>query len=126
MRGFQVAPSELERCLLDYITVADACVVGILDKYTVDLLFAYIVLSADAARTLETAGDPVKAQEDESVDYWGLYFIVFFFEEIEITVLGVSGGPQDGQWGDSDFLSTRKVWLESPLIQIIVGQWCSL
>ena len=48
VRGFQVAPSELEGHLLDHPDVADVCVVGIPDEYSGELPFAFVVLSLDA------------------------------------------------------------------------------
>lgn len=49
VRGFQVAPAELEGHLLMHPDVVDACVVGIPDEYSGELPMAYIVLS-DVAR----------------------------------------------------------------------------
>ena len=34
VKGFQVAPAELEGCLLDHAAVSDACVVGVPDDYS--------------------------------------------------------------------------------------------
>lgn len=34
VKGFQVAPAELEGCILDHTDVANACVVGIPDDYS--------------------------------------------------------------------------------------------
>jgi len=34
VKGFQVAPAELEGCLLDHTDVSNACVVGIPDDYS--------------------------------------------------------------------------------------------
>ncbi|KAI0767430.1 acetyl-CoA synthetase-like protein [Fomes fomentarius] len=48
VRGFQVAPSELEGHLLDHPDVGDACVVGVPDEYSGEKPFAFVVLSADA------------------------------------------------------------------------------
>ena len=48
MRGFQVAPSELEGHLFAYPDVADACVVGVPDEYSGELPLAFVVLKADA------------------------------------------------------------------------------
>ena len=52
MKGFQVAPAELEGCLLSHPDVADACVVGIADDYSGELPAAYVVLTAEAAQSL--------------------------------------------------------------------------
>lgn len=44
MRGFQVAPAELEGHLLDHPDVADVCVVAAPDEYNGELPFAFVVL----------------------------------------------------------------------------------
>ncbi|KAI0717920.1 hypothetical protein C8T65DRAFT_640389 [Cerioporus squamosus] len=44
VRGFQVAPSELEGHLLDHPDVADVCVIGIPDDYSGELPFAFVQL----------------------------------------------------------------------------------
>ncbi|KAF9460146.1 phenylacetyl-CoA ligase [Collybia nuda] len=49
VRGFQVAPAELEGHLLMHPDVVDACVISIPDEYSGELPMAYIVLS-EAAR----------------------------------------------------------------------------
>ena len=57
MRGFQVAPAELEGCILDHPDVEDACVVGIPDEYSGELPLAFVVLRQEAAkRTKEMPG----------------------------------------------------------------------
>jgi acyl-coenzyme A synthetase/AMP-(fatty) acid ligase len=50
VRGFQVAPAELEGHLLQHPDVADTCVVGVPDDYSGEVPFAFVVLSADAAK----------------------------------------------------------------------------
>lgn len=49
VRGFQVAPAELEGCLLAHPSVAEACVVGTPDEYNGEAPLAFIVLTATAA-----------------------------------------------------------------------------
>lgn len=61
MRGFQVAPAELEGHLLLHPDVADACVVGIPDEYSGEVPLAFIVPSADAFKRIE--GSEVAAKE---------------------------------------------------------------
>ena len=39
VKGFQVAPAELEGCILSHADVDDTCVVGIPDDYSVSLFF---------------------------------------------------------------------------------------
>ncbi|KAJ7505503.1 hypothetical protein B0H11DRAFT_1796321 [Mycena galericulata] len=53
VRGFQVAPAELEGTLLDHADVSDACVVGIPDDYSGEVPLAFVVLTADAASRVE-------------------------------------------------------------------------
>jgi len=60
VRGFQVAPAELEAHLLLNPYVADVCVVGVPDDYSGELPMAFIVPSAKA---LELVGkDPKKSE----------------------------------------------------------------
>jgi len=53
VRGFQVAPAELEGHLLDSKYVSDVCVVGVPDEYNGELPFAFIVPSSEAAKLIE-------------------------------------------------------------------------
>jgi acyl-CoA synthetase (AMP-forming)/AMP-acid ligase II len=64
VRGFQVAPAELEGCILDHRDVADTCVVPILDDYSGEVPLAFVVLRAPAAdrvRKDSREADKVKA-----------------------------------------------------------------
>ncbi|KAF8158555.1 hypothetical protein B0H34DRAFT_709358 [Crassisporium funariophilum] len=49
VKGFQVAPAELEGCLLDHPDVSNACVVGVPDDYSGEIPLAFVVLTADAS-----------------------------------------------------------------------------
>ncbi|KDR82330.1 hypothetical protein GALMADRAFT_237577 [Galerina marginata CBS 339.88] len=49
VKGFQVAPAELEGCLLDHEDVSNACVVGVPDDYSGEVPLAFVVLTAEAA-----------------------------------------------------------------------------
>jgi 4-coumarate--CoA ligase len=46
VRGFQVAPAELEGHLLMHPAVSDACVVSVPDEYSGEIPLAYVVLNA--------------------------------------------------------------------------------
>ncbi|KAJ6584758.1 phenylacetyl-CoA ligase [Mycena capillaripes] len=61
VRGFQVAPAELEGTLLDHPDVSDACVVGVPDEYSGEVPLAFVVLTVDAAGKVE--GNPSALQE---------------------------------------------------------------
>jgi len=61
VKGFQVAPSELEGHLLDHPDVSDVCVVGIPDEYNGELPFAFVVLSAEAVGRIK--GSPAEADK---------------------------------------------------------------
>jgi 4-coumarate--CoA ligase len=50
VRGFQVAPAELEGHLLEHPDVTDTCVVGLSDEYSGEVPLAFVVLSASAAK----------------------------------------------------------------------------
>ncbi|KAG1765961.1 hypothetical protein EDD22DRAFT_978647 [Suillus occidentalis] len=64
VRGFQVAPAELEGCILDHPDVTDTCVVGIQDEYSGELPLAFVVLCPEAIKRVEEspqAADKIKA-----------------------------------------------------------------
>jgi 4-coumarate--CoA ligase len=48
VRGFQVAPAELEGHLLNNAFVSDVCVVGVPDEYSGEVPFAFVAPSAEA------------------------------------------------------------------------------
>ncbi|KAG6817716.1 hypothetical protein H0H87_004507 [Tephrocybe sp. NHM501043] len=64
VRGFQVAPAELEGHLLSHSDVTDACVVSIPDDYSGELPFAFVVLSEAAARRI--AGNANAAAQEKA------------------------------------------------------------
>src|SRR5579859_7532193 len=64
VRGFQVAPAELEGCILDHPDVTDTCVVGIQDEYSGELPLAFVVLCPEAIKRVEEspqAADKINA-----------------------------------------------------------------
>ncbi|KAH9178629.1 amp dependent CoA ligase [Lactarius sanguifluus] len=56
VRGFQVAPAELEGHLLTHPDVADSCVVGVPDDFSGEVPLAFVVLSVDAAKKASGSG----------------------------------------------------------------------
>ncbi|KAI6115791.1 phenylacetyl-CoA ligase [Pisolithus croceorrhizus] len=50
VRGFQVAPAELEGCILGHPDVGDTCVVGIPDEYSGELPVAFVVPRPEAGK----------------------------------------------------------------------------
>ena len=60
VRGFQVAPAELEGCILDHPDVADTCVVGVPDEYSGELPLSFVVLRPDAVSRIRN--DTVAAE----------------------------------------------------------------
>ncbi|KAK0460013.1 phenylacetyl-CoA ligase [Desarmillaria tabescens] len=56
VRGFQVAPAELEGCILDHPFVGDACVVGIPHAYSGEVPLAFVVLTKDGMNRGERDG----------------------------------------------------------------------
>jgi len=62
VRGFQVAPAELEGHLLSNSFVSDVCVVGVPDEYNGEVPLAFVVPSAGAiGRIKRGEGELVKA-----------------------------------------------------------------
>ncbi|KAH7913982.1 hypothetical protein BJ138DRAFT_1170978 [Hygrophoropsis aurantiaca] len=90
VRGYQVAPAELEGCLLDHPDVADTCVVSIQDDYSGELPLAFVVLHPEAAK--RAASDSQSAEQikqsimkhvaDNKVSYKKLAGGVEFIESI--------------------------------------------
>jgi len=64
VRGFQVAPAELEGCILGHPDVTDTCVVGIQDEYSGELPLAFVVLRPTVAKRVEE--DPRAANDVKS------------------------------------------------------------
>ncbi|KAJ7631209.1 amp dependent CoA ligase [Roridomyces roridus] len=65
VKGFQVAPAELEGHLLLHPTVSDACVVGIPDDYAGEIPLAYVVLNEASSKRVAgkpTEGEKIKAE----------------------------------------------------------------
>ncbi|ETS60665.1 hypothetical protein PaG_04561 [Moesziomyces aphidis] len=62
VKGFQVAPAELEGFLLDHPDVSDAGVIGVQDESAGELPFAFIALSQDAKKRAASGGSK---QQDE-------------------------------------------------------------
>lgn len=61
VRGFQVAPAELEGFLLGHPDVADACIVGVPDDYSGEVPLAFVVLNAQAAARARKSPAEAKA-----------------------------------------------------------------
>jgi len=54
VRGFQVAPAELEGHLLDHPYVSDVCVVGVPDEFSGEVPMAFVVPSLKAGELIKT------------------------------------------------------------------------
>ncbi|KAF9046777.1 phenylacetyl-CoA ligase [Panaeolus papilionaceus] len=57
VKGFQVAPAELEGCLLDHPDVSNACVVGVPDEYSGEVPLAFVVLTQNTANKVKKNPD---------------------------------------------------------------------
>lgn len=60
VKGFQVAPAELEGCLLEHPDVSDTCVVPISDSYSGELPMAFVVLHPNAVKRISL--DPTEPE----------------------------------------------------------------
>ncbi|KAJ3830641.1 phenylacetyl-CoA ligase [Lentinula raphanica] len=79
VRGFQVAPAELEGCILDHpdVTDIDACVVGIPDDYSGEVPLAFVVLTEEASTRVQRGveeGAKVKASIHKHVSDNKVYY----------------------------------------------------
>ncbi|KAJ7069962.1 phenylacetyl-CoA ligase [Mycena amicta] len=91
VKGFQVAPSELEGSLLDHQDVSDACVVGIPDDFSGEVPLAFVVLTADAAargNLEEIRASIIKHIADNKIAYKHLAGGVEFLDSIPKTPSG--------------------------------------
>lgn len=96
VRGFQVAPAELEGCLLTHAWVTDACVVGIPDEFSGELPLAFIVPSGEAAKLIEQGEAGIakvkaaiaKHVSDEKVSYKHLAGGIEFIDVIPKNLSG--------------------------------------
>lgn len=52
VNGYQVAPAELEGCLLDHPDVVESCVIGVPHDYSGEVPLAFVALSSDANRRI--------------------------------------------------------------------------
>lgn len=59
VRGFQVAPAELEGHLLDNPYVSDVCVVGVPDEFSGEVPLAFVVPSSKAKQVIATGAQGV-------------------------------------------------------------------
>ncbi|KAH9920977.1 amp dependent CoA ligase [Amylocystis lapponica] len=90
VKGFQVAPAELEGHILNHPDVSDVCVVGVPDDYSGELPLAFVVPSAAAAARMK-AGDAetdrvraalIKHVADAKIEYKHLTGGVVFVDTI--------------------------------------------
>jgi 4-coumarate--CoA ligase len=65
VRGFQVAPAELEGLLLKHPDVADICVVSILDEFSGEAPLAFVVPHASVAQRIKD--DAKEAQKVKTI-----------------------------------------------------------
>ncbi|KAF9270001.1 amp dependent CoA ligase [Marasmius fiardii PR-910] len=83
VKGFQVAPAELEGHLLTHSAVSDACVVGIPDDYKGEVPLAFIVINENLRSAVKSGQtDKLKAEimkhvSDHKVDYKRLADVEF-------------------------------------------------
>ncbi|KAG9077207.1 hypothetical protein FS749_010926 [Ceratobasidium sp. UAMH 11750] len=86
VRGFQVAPAELEGHLLDHPMVDDAGVIGLPDEYSGEVPLAFVVLSAQAKKSgkgdAEMKKEIAKFVSDKKVNYKWLKGGVVFVDNI--------------------------------------------
>ncbi|KZV82519.1 acetyl-CoA synthetase-like protein [Exidia glandulosa HHB12029] len=82
VRGFQVAPAELEGHIIGHEDVADAGVVGVKDEFSGEVPVAYVVLTADAEKRALQDGEQIKRSimkyvADHKVNYKHLHAVTF-------------------------------------------------
>lgn len=68
VKGLQVAPAEIEGCLLTHPDVEDACVVSVLDDVGRELPTAFVVLSPSSAHYLQRNGSSLTKCKQDIID----------------------------------------------------------
>ncbi|KAG6854215.1 hypothetical protein C0991_009233 [Blastosporella zonata] len=123
VRGFQVAPAELEGHLLSHVDVADACVVSIPDDYSGELPFAYIVLTEAAARRITGNAEATahmksalaKYVADAKVHYKHLAGGIEFIDAIPKNPSGKIVHQQVSRLMRGNFIKEQPVWYQAVL-----------
>ncbi|KAF9046775.1 hypothetical protein BJ165DRAFT_1193944 [Panaeolus papilionaceus] len=69
VKGLQVAPAEIEGCLLTHPDVEDACVVSVLDDVGRELPTAFVVLSPSSAHYLQRNGSSLTKCKQDIIDF---------------------------------------------------------
>jgi len=85
VKGFQVAPAELEGCLLGIPEVADACVVPVPDDYSGEIPMAFVVLRAQVAERI--AANPGEAEKVKAA-------IIKFVADNKVAYKWLAGGVE--------------------------------
>ncbi|KAF8133972.1 amp dependent CoA ligase [Boletus edulis] len=85
VKGFQVAPAELEACLLNMPEVADACVVAVPHDYSGEVPLAFVVLHAHVAKRV--AEDPGEAEKVKAA-------IIKFVADNKVAYKHLAGGVE--------------------------------
>ncbi|CAK5280617.1 unnamed protein product [Mycena citricolor] len=93
VKGFQVAPAELEGHLLMHPWVVDSCVVGVPDDYSGELPLAFVVLQPEIAKRAISNPGEIKSVlkkhvSDDKVAYKHLNGGIIFIEAIPKTPSG--------------------------------------
>ena len=70
VRGFQVAPAELEGLLLNNSFVSDVCVVGVPDEYSGEIPFAFVAPSAEARERIKRGEEKLVKVQIAKVYHW--------------------------------------------------------
>ncbi|KAJ7642716.1 amp dependent CoA ligase [Mycena polygramma] len=69
VRGFQVAPAELEGCLLGHELVADVCVVGMADSFSGEVPVAFVAPTAAALATFQRDANAILKAKASLIEY---------------------------------------------------------
>ncbi|GAO50186.1 acetyl-CoA synthetase-like protein [Saitoella complicata NRRL Y-17804] len=88
VKGMQVAPAELEECLLAHPKVADAAVIGIPDERSGEVPKAYVVLHKNVPHTEETKRELAEWVQKQKARFKRLQGGIEFLEIIPKTASG--------------------------------------
>lgn len=111
VRGFQVAPAELEGCILDHPDVTDACVVGVPDEYSGELPLAFVVLRSDAVSRIQKSGPAAAETMKQSIMKVDISF--HFRSSLHLTRCPLDSTLQTTKPDTRGWLEGSSLWMPS-------------
>jgi acyl-CoA synthetase (AMP-forming)/AMP-acid ligase II len=115
VRGFQVAPAELEGHLLKHPDVDDCCVIGVPDDYSGEVPMAFIVLSVSASRRAESGPQAIS---ELKTDISKVHHLLYLIQISEFLTPMADSGWQIIKSNTNDWPEELNLYRRFPRIQV--------